>query len=287
MSPEPEFDLPYGLYLRWKNNYWIVYNKENFDYPTRGVICRRCITTFNWIDEWGNLRQYPVSVGKPKEASDYVNVQFANPGGFNVFYMQLDQYSKYIRPNDRFMLGNTGYWTSYKVQGGGVSNYLREETMNSTETNTESTFDYNVAGFRSHCMSRFELLYHDKQFQQFKNFRLVRANANIGKYIHTAYYDIDTMSIHYSNVSIKKSNNYSTHVGRQQFEASWVNIDGGYDEHDTQQMEGKPFKRADDTDWEIYSDGDYNITLGDSQFTDELSRSSATSMMSWGSKVLE
>jgi len=146
LSPEPDFDLPYGLYLRWKNNYWIVYNKENFDYPTRGVICRRCITTFNWIDEWGNLRQYPVSVGKPKEASDYVNVQFTNPGGFNVFYMQLDQYSKYIRPNDRFMLGNTGYWTSYKVQGGGVSNYLREETMNSTETGLLSLICFTYEG---------------------------------------------------------------------------------------------------------------------------------------------
>lgn len=146
MSPEPEFDLPYGLYLRWKNNYWIVYNKENFDYPTRGVICRRCITTFNWIDEWGNLRKYPISVGKPKEASDYVNVQFTNPGGFNVFYMQLDQYSKYIRPNDRFLVGNTGYWTSYKVQGGGVSNYLREETMNATETGLLSLICFTYEG---------------------------------------------------------------------------------------------------------------------------------------------
>ena len=173
--------------------------------------------------------------------------------------------------------GDYAKWTHHIDDAGGLHLYDPHlQTMNSTEKNNESTFDFNVAGFRSHCMSRFELLYHDKQFQQFKNFRLVRANANIGKYIHTAYYDIDTMSIHYSNVSIKKSNNYSTHVGRQQFEASWVNIDGGYDEHDTQQMEGKPFKRADGTDWEIYSDGDYNITLGDSQFTDELSRSSAT-----------
>ena len=146
MSPEQEFNLPYGLYLRWKNNYWIVYNKENFDYPTRGVICRRCITTFNLIDEWGNLRKYPVSVGKPKEASDYVNVQFTNPGGFNVFYMQLDQYSKYIRPNDRFLVGNTGYWTSYKVQGGGVTNYLREETMNATETGLLSLICFTYEG---------------------------------------------------------------------------------------------------------------------------------------------
>lgn len=146
LSPEQEFNLPYGLYLRWKNNYWIVYNKENFDYPTRGVICRRCITTFNLIDEWGNLRKYPVSVGKPKEASDYVNVQFTNPGGFNVFYMQLDQYSKYIRPNDRFLVGNTGYWTSYKVQGGGVTNYLREETMNASETGLLSLICFTYEG---------------------------------------------------------------------------------------------------------------------------------------------
>lgn len=146
LSPEPDFDLPYGLYLKWKNNYWIVYNKENFDYPTRGVICRRCLTTFNWIDEWGNLRIYPVVIGKPKEASDYVNVQFTNPGGFNVFYLQLDEHSKYIRPNDIFLIGNTGWWSRYKVQGGGVGNYLREETMISNETGLLSLICYIYEG---------------------------------------------------------------------------------------------------------------------------------------------
>lgn len=146
LSPEPDFDLPYGLYLKWKNNYWIVYNKENFDYPTRGVICRRCLTTFNWIDEWGNLRIYPVVIGKPKEASDYVNVQFTNPGGFNVFYLQLDEHSKYIRPNDIFLIGNTGWWSRYKVQGGGVGNYLREETMISNEAGLLSLICYIYEG---------------------------------------------------------------------------------------------------------------------------------------------
>lgn len=145
-SPEQDFNLPYGLYIKWKNNYWIVYNKENLNYPTKGVICRRCITTFNWLDEWGNLRVYPVVIGKPKEASDYVNVQFTNPGGFNVFYLQLDQYSKYLRPNDRFLIGNTGCWSSYKITGGGVSNYLREETMNSTETGLLSLICYIYEG---------------------------------------------------------------------------------------------------------------------------------------------
>lgn len=146
LSPEPDFDLPYGLYLKWKNNYWIVYNKENLDYPTRGVICRRCLTTFNWIDEWGNLRIYPIVIGKPKEASDYVNVQFTNPGGFNVFYLQLDEHSKYIRPNDIFLIGNTGWWSRYKVQGGGVGNYLREETMVSNETGLLSLICYIYEG---------------------------------------------------------------------------------------------------------------------------------------------
>ena len=146
LSPEPDFDLPYGLYIRWKNNYWLVYNKENLDYPTKGVICRRCITTFNWVDEWGNLRIYPVVIGKPKEATDYVNVQFTNPGGFNVFYLQLDEHSKLIRPNDIFMVGNSGYWSSYKVQGGGVANYLREETMVATENGLLSLICYIYEG---------------------------------------------------------------------------------------------------------------------------------------------
>ncbi len=44
------------------------------------------------------------------------------------------------------MVGNDGYWTSYKVQGGGVANYLREETMNATSTGLLSLICFTYEG---------------------------------------------------------------------------------------------------------------------------------------------
>ena len=172
--------------------------------------------------------------------------------------------------------GSYEKWTHHIDDAGGLHLYDPHlKKMNNTESNDEATYDFNVANFRGYCMTRFELLYHDKQFQQFKNFRLVRANADIGKYIHTAYYDIDTMSIHYSNVSVKKSDNYSTHVGRQLFEASWVNIDGGHDDHDTEAINGTP----DSKNRTRLADEACNIRLGNDNstiFTPELPRAAAT-----------
>ena len=70
---------------------------------------------------------------------------------------------------------------------------------------------------------RFELFYHNKQLQQFKNFRIARGNNNR---IHIAYYDTLSHSIKYATVM----NNAQ---GNDLHERPWVNLDGGSDSHDT------------------------------------------------------
>ena len=158
--------------------------------------------------------------------------------------------------------GNPDNWTHHRSDAGGLhlfDPYLSELVASGNASAW--------TGYDSHCMARFELLYHDKQFQQFKNFRLARKDSSANGRIHTAYYDIDTMSIHYSNISMNM-----TKVGNQLFEASWVNIDGGYDEHDTEAINGTPDSKGRTR----LADEAKNIKLENAQFTNGLTRASAT-----------
>ena len=70
---------------------------------------------------------------------------------------------------------------------------------------------------------RFELFYHNKQLQQFKNFRISRGNNNR---IHVAYYDTLSYSIKYATVI----NNAQGDINH---EYPWINLDGGSDADDT------------------------------------------------------
>lgn len=122
-------DYPYGLFFQWSGSYWIVYNKENLSSPTNGEICRRCSTVLRKIDEWGVVHEYPTVVGTPKEVSDYTTIQQTQPAGFLPFWTQQDSYSRTWQPNDRFLVGNSGHWTVYKIAAGGISNYENEQTF--------------------------------------------------------------------------------------------------------------------------------------------------------------
>lgn len=122
-------EFPYGLYVKWQDNFWIIYNKQEFTSPTSKIICRRCQTTFNWLDEWGNVKTYPVAVSKPKEASDFVNVQFNTPAGFLIFWLQQDSITRLLKPGDKFAIGNGAWWNIYRIFAGGLINFQNEKTL--------------------------------------------------------------------------------------------------------------------------------------------------------------
>ncbi|UTY23148.1 Ig-like domain repeat protein [Treponema denticola] len=81
---------------------------------------------------------------------------------------------------------------------------------------------------------RFELFYHQKQLQQFKNFRIARKNNNI----HIAYYDTMAASVKYSSVQSGTTNaDITSHNGEDEWqepadnknncsEIAWVDLDG-------------------------------------------------------------
>jgi len=141
--------------------------------------------------------------------------------------------------------GNTTDWVRNADQAGGL--YLYDYQAPSINVGRDNQRTY-----------RFELFYHNKMLQQFKNLRVVRTSAASNARIHISYYDRITNAIKYSNV--QSGFNPSS---ASEHELSWVKLDGGAD--------------ADDT--AAYTDGS-SIALGAARFTDGLQVSSGTGEMS-------
>ena len=144
--------------------------------------------------------------------------------------------------------GTPGHWNSAVNDAGGLYCYDSKAKwggLGSVVLKKEGGKTYKLA--RGGKMHRFELFYHNKQLQQFKNFRITRGNNRI----HIAYYDTLSNSIKYATVMNNKQGNDS-------HEYPWINLDGGSDGDDTQ----------------TYTDGRSYI-LSDTQF-EGLTRSDGT-----------
>ena len=96
------------------------------------------------------------------------------------------------------------------------------------DTNAPELKFYNDNGGKIY---RFELFYHQKQLQQFKNFRIARKNENI----HIAYYDTMAASVKYSTVQSGTTDadiNFPSipydplDTNNNRSEIAWVDLDG-------------------------------------------------------------
>ena len=96
------------------------------------------------------------------------------------------------------------------------------------DTNAPELSFYNEQGGKIY---RFELFYHQKQLQQFKNFRIARKDNNI----HIAYYDTLAASVKYSTVQSGTTNTDINFIGgpydpspsgNNRSEIAWVDLDG-------------------------------------------------------------
>ena len=144
--------------------------------------------------------------------------------------------------------GNDFDWDKSATGAGGL--YCYDQNAPELIMKVATTYDPAKKG----KFHRFELFYHNKQLQQFKNFRITRGNNNR---IHVAYYDTLSHSIKYATVMHNAS-------GDLEHEYPWINLDGDSDTDDTGSYTGRN-----------------SAVLGDSQFeggtsTAPFKRSSST-----------
>lgn len=118
-------DVQMGRRYRYFGNIWLTVNTEQYGSPSNNCIIRRCNSFLAMKDKFGNVHQEPCSIDSNlKYGNIYYNNSVDIPQGEIKVWLQLNQYTKDIKINDRFILG---YSEVYRIKT--VLNYLSDYTF--------------------------------------------------------------------------------------------------------------------------------------------------------------
>jgi hypothetical protein len=124
-----------GYLYYFDSNYWITINTESIKNLATSITVKRCNNTLRWVDNGGAKHSSPCSISYViKENRDYGGggSTVVTPFGVIDVIAQLNTETNLIRPNQRFLFGNTSSWHGYKVFGGGVNSYNNLQTEDNT-----------------------------------------------------------------------------------------------------------------------------------------------------------
>jgi hypothetical protein len=132
-------DIDHAVGLGWmyyfNNSYWVTINSEKTKNLAASTIIRRCNNTLRWIDLAGGAHTIPCSVSYiiTRNADDRSPSSLVvMPSGTIEVVAQFNDETNLIIPNQRFLFGNADNWTAYRVEGGGIANFMNVETNNNT-----------------------------------------------------------------------------------------------------------------------------------------------------------
>lgn len=131
---ELDHSVDLGRMYYFDSNYWITINVDKIKTLSQTVVIRRCNNVLRWIDEQtGALYEVPCSLSYLiNENRDYSTAGSAIvvPSGMITAYFQVNSKTNTIKPNQRFLFGNSSNWTAYRVEGGGINNFNNQQTAN-------------------------------------------------------------------------------------------------------------------------------------------------------------
>ncbi len=119
------YDAQMGRRYKYFDNIWLTVNTEEYGHPTNNCIIRRCNNYLTFQDESGGLHKEPCVIDSSlKYGNIYYNNSVDIPQGSVKIWLQLNEYTKDIKINNRFILG---YSEVYRVKT--VLNYLSDHTF--------------------------------------------------------------------------------------------------------------------------------------------------------------
>lgn len=121
-----EHPVTLGYMYQFEGNYWVVVNVMKKASLSTSATVRRCNNVLRWITSSGAYYEQPCAIDYGiKENRDYATAgsKVVLPSGLLRVTTQLNENTNTIRPNRRFLFGNTNNWTGYRVMGGGIENY--------------------------------------------------------------------------------------------------------------------------------------------------------------------
>jgi hypothetical protein len=128
-------EISVGEKFYFNENFWLVVNAENIKSLTASCTVRRANNVLRWMSTSGSLMEEPCSLEysfkNPKDST--TTNAFITPGAYLRIYTQLNDKTRTIPDNARFLFGNTGNWTCLRVFGGGVGNF---QNLKTTDNNS-------------------------------------------------------------------------------------------------------------------------------------------------------
>ena len=103
--------VPEGAKMETMGSTWIVTNPANISSAVGGGIMRRCNTTWNHLDWYGNLLKEPMVLENVKlnaTANDFQETVLMMQGYFNII-MQLNEETRNLDVNSRMIVGRMAY----------------------------------------------------------------------------------------------------------------------------------------------------------------------------------
>ena len=279
------------------------YNKENIEnqWFTNEWTDDRFVRIWQDKDTFGN-EALAKDIAYPAMAMSEDGVlysSFTNYTEHKVFYAKTDGltpvpvFKGYDAPEET-TISVKGSGSSAVVNVGYMGNYQKSGKPENWDPRIDWAGGYHVfdpsskVKYQDYGVLRFEQLFHNQKFQQFQNFRLVRVGTAANSYVHTAYYDKSTASIHYSVAIPDLPMGTSGNENLSEF--CWVNIDGGYDDDDEIDFTNYTYKAPSDkgityTNRISSDDLKKNIVLSNPDeevhevdvFEDDMTRASSTS----------
>lgn len=106
-----------GTRYRFNNNIWITFSTDNVKTDTASIYVRRCNNTMNMQDKFGNIHKEPCyidySITETQIFKEY-SIDIAR--GRIVVWCQLNEYTKNININDRYIFGNDAYKVRFRTK---------------------------------------------------------------------------------------------------------------------------------------------------------------------------
>lgn len=135
---EVEHSTSLGNFYQFDSNIWLVINTEVVKNLAATATLKRCNNVLRWVDVGtGHFYSEPCSIDYLiKEPRDYATAGSAwvTPSGYLQIRTQFNERTNLIKPNQRFLFGNPGNWTAYKVVGTGANNFNNQETFDNLST---------------------------------------------------------------------------------------------------------------------------------------------------------
>lgn len=108
--PDLDYQPVIGTRYRFDNNIWVVFSTDNVKTDTSAVYVRRCNNTMNTQDKYGNIHREPCYIDyKVTENQLFRNYSIDIPSGRIWIQCQLNEYTKDINVNSRFIFGGDAY----------------------------------------------------------------------------------------------------------------------------------------------------------------------------------